>query len=95
MCDTPETKRTITRLRRIGGQIEGVARMIEEDRYCIDVLTQVAAIQAALSKVSQEVLERHLDTCVAKAMQSGDPAEKDRVVQELMEVLQRGSTLIR
>lgn len=97
MCDTedPAKKRTLTRLKRIGGQVDGVLRMVESDRYCIDVLTQIAAVQAALAKVGHEVLERHLQTCVARAMESGDSAERELVVQELMEVLQRSSGLVR
>jgi DNA-binding FrmR family transcriptional regulator len=97
MCDTKDVsrKRTITRLKRVGGQVDGVIRMIEEDRYCIDVLTQIAAVQAALAKVGHEVLERHFHTCVAEAMESGELTERERVVQELMDVLQRSSSLIR
>jgi DNA-binding FrmR family transcriptional regulator len=97
MCDKtePAKKRTLTRLKRIGGQVDGVSRMVDEDRYCIDVLTQIAAVQAALASVGHEVLERHLQTCVAKAMESGDVAERERVVRELMDVMQRSSSLIR
>lgn len=98
MCDEaepPPTKRTMTRLKRIAGQVDGVMRMIDEDRYCIDVLTQIAAIQAALGKVGEAVLERHMQTCVAKAMESGDPEERDRVVAELMDLLSRSSSLLR
>lgn len=97
MCDEPEAphKRTMTRLKRIAGQVEGVMRMIEEDRYCIDVLTQIAAVQAALGKVGEEVLERHLQTCVVKAMESGNTDERDRVVAELMALLTRSSSLLR
>jgi DNA-binding FrmR family transcriptional regulator len=88
-------KRTITRLKRIGGQVDGVVRMLEDDRYCIDVLTQIAAVQAALAKVGHEVLEQHLQTCVASAMESGSTDDRERVVQELMDVLQRSSGLVR
>jgi DNA-binding FrmR family transcriptional regulator len=98
MCDDPEpppTKRTITRLKRIAGQVEGVMRMVEEDRYCVDVLTQIAAVQAALSKVGEEVLERHLKTCVVRAMESGDLTERERVVGELMKLLTQSSSLLR
>ena len=108
MCDTKappspapsahepaSTNRTITRLKRITGQVEGVMRMVQEDRYCVDVLIQIAAAQAALAKVGQEVLERHLQTCVAKAMASGDPSERDRVVAELMDLMTRSSSLLR
>ncbi len=99
MCDQehvdPAKKRTRTRLKRISGQVEGLLRMVEEDRYCVDVLTQISAVQAALAKVGEEVLERHLQTCVANAMSSGDSSEKDRVVAELMEVISRSSALMR
>ena len=97
MDDAPksEVKRTLTRLRRIAGQVEGLARMVEEERYCIDVLTQVAAVQAALGKVGEEVLKRHFETCVVHAVESGDAAERDRVVSELMELLTRSSSLLR
>lgn len=97
MCDTPDPppKRTMTRLKRIAGQVEGVMRMVEEDRYCIDILTQIAAVQAALGKVGEEVLERHLQTCVVEAMKSGEDAERDRIVDELMELLTRSSSLLR
>jgi DNA-binding FrmR family transcriptional regulator len=98
MCDDqrePKHKRTMTRLKRIAGQVEGVMRMIEEDRYCVDVLTQISAVQAALAKVGEEVLEGHLQTCVTQAIESGDPGERDRVIGELMEVITRSSALLR
>ena len=99
MCDdeqqVPKHKRTITRLKRIAGQVEGLMRMIEEDRYCVDVLTQISAVQAALAKVGEEVLEAHLQTCVAQAMESGDAGERDRVIGELMQVISRSSALLR
>jgi DNA-binding FrmR family transcriptional regulator len=98
MCDEtdpPPHKRTMTRLKRIAGQVEGVMRMVEEERYCIDVLTQIAAVQAALGKVGEEVLERHLQTCVLKAMESGETAERERVVAELMKLLTQSSSLLR
>lgn len=97
MCDTPEDprKRTLTRLRRISGQVDGIARMVEEDRYCIDVLTQVSAAQAALGKVGEEVLKRHFETCVVEAVESGDPSERERVIAELMDLLTRSSSLLR
>jgi CsoR family transcriptional regulator, copper-sensing transcriptional repressor len=93
-ADDPH-KRTLTRLRRIAGQVEGIARMVEEDRYCMDVLTQVAAAQAALAKVGEEVLKKHLETCVVQAVESGDPKERERVVAELVDLLSRSSSLLR
>ena len=75
------------RLKRIEGQVRGVARMIEEDRYCIDVLTQIRAVRAALRRVEDEVLNDHVAHCVEGAVASGDGAEQRRKVQELLTVL--------
>ena len=93
--DDPSTRRTQARLKRIAGQVDGVARMIDEGRYCIDVLTQISAVQAALGKVGEEVLERHLKTCVRDAMESGKESESERVVAELMALLSKSSSLLR
>ena len=78
-----------TRLRKIAGQVEGIERMISEDRYCVDVLHQVAAAEAALDKVGKIVLGAHVDTCVASALESGDLEERKRKLDELMEVFAR------
>ncbi len=72
------------RLRKIEGQVRGVQRMVEEDRYCVDILVQLAAIRSAVSAVGHSLLESHVRGCVAKALQSGDG---DRAVTELMEVI--------
>jgi DNA-binding FrmR family transcriptional regulator len=77
------------RLRRIEGQVRGIARMIEEDRYCIDVLTQLRAVRAALRRVEDEVLNDHVEHCVEGAIASGDADEQRRKVQELLAVLAR------
>ena len=77
------------RLARIEGQVRGVARMVEEDRYCIDVLTQIAAVNTALESLAFKILDDHVNHCVADAMASGDAdaaAEKSR---ELLEAVQR------
>ena len=75
------------RLRRIEGQVRGVLRMVEEDRYCIDVITQVQAVRAALKRVEEEVLRDHVAHCVEHAIQSGDAREQRKKVAELMDVL--------
>lgn len=75
------------RLSRIEGQIRGIARMIDEDRYCIDVLTQLRAVMAALRRVEDQVLNDHVAHCVEGAIASGDGSEQRRKVQELMTVL--------
>jgi DNA-binding FrmR family transcriptional regulator len=85
-----ETKRRAKgRLRRIAGQVAGIERMIDEDRYCVDVLLQVAAVRAALDKVGKVVLESHVETCVANALASGDRGERDQKISELMDVFSR------
>jgi DNA-binding FrmR family transcriptional regulator len=80
--------RLLNRLRRIEGQVRGVARMIEEDRYCIDVMTQLRAVRAALSRVEGELLKGHLDHCIESAIVSGDQAEQRRKAAELIELLE-------
>ena len=83
-----DTKRNCDdRLKRIEGQVRGIARMIEEDRYCIDVLTQIRAIHAALRGVEDVVLKDHVEHCVEGAITSGDSAEQRQKVQELLTVL--------
>lgn len=79
------------RLRRIEGQVRGIARMIGEDRYCIDILTQVRAVRAALRRVEEEVLNDHVAHCVEDAIASGDAAEQRLKVQELLTVLSQRS----
>jgi DNA-binding FrmR family transcriptional regulator len=77
------------RLSRIEGQVRGLARMVDEDRYCIDVVTQIAAVRAALARVEEEILRDHVAHCVEHAIKSGNAAEQRRKVTELMEVLAR------
>jgi DNA-binding FrmR family transcriptional regulator len=80
-------KSQLARLGRIEGQVRGVARMVEEDRYCIDVITQVRAVRAALDKVEQEILHDHLQHCVVHAFHGDDERERQTKIDELMEVL--------
>ena len=81
----------LNRLRRIEGQVRGVARMLEEERYCIDVLTQLQAIRAALTRVETEMLKDHLDHCIETAIVSGDAAEQRKKAGELIELLERAA----
>ena len=76
-----------TRLKRISGQVNGVQRMVDEDRYCMDIVTQVSAIVAALRTVEDIVLQNHLNTCVADAMRSDDAAEQREKIDEVMSVV--------
>ena len=79
------------RLNRIEGQVRGVARMIEEDRYCIDVLTQLQAVRAALVKVETQMLKDHLGHCIEDAIVSGNAAQQRKKAGELIELLERGT----
>ena len=79
----------LKRLARIEGQIRGIGRMVEEDRYCIDVLTQIAAVDTALSAVALKVLEAHVDHCVADAFASGSKPQAARKKRELLEAVER------
>lgn len=80
-------KSQLARLGRIEGQVRGVARMIEQERYCIDVLTQIRAVRAALDKVEQETLNDHLQHCVAHAFHAGSEKDRQVKIDELLEVL--------
>ena len=81
----------LNRLQRIEGQARGLSRMVEEDRYCIDIVTQISAVRAALRRVEEEILRDHVAHCVEHAIASGDTKEQRRKVAELMGVLMRAS----
>lgn len=81
----------LNRLRRVEGQVRGIARMVEDDRYCIDVLTQVQAVRAALARVETEILSDHLGHCIEGAIVSGDKDEQRRKAAELIELLGRAN----
>lgn len=83
-----EKKAINNRLKRIEGQVRGIQRMIDEERYCIDVLVQISAINAALKKVGYSVAERHMEHCVSHAIKSG---EGNQAIKELMEVMKHFS----
>ena len=82
-------KSQLARLGRIEGQVRGVARMMEEERYCIDVLTQIRAVRAAIDKVEQEILHDHLQHCVAHAFHAGSERDRQIKIEELIEVLDK------
>jgi CsoR family transcriptional regulator, copper-sensing transcriptional repressor len=86
-------KKLVARLRRISGQVEGVARMVEHDRYCVDVLLQIAAAQAALGQAGALVLRSHVDTCVSEAMANGTTNQRKKKIAELMDVFSRYSRI--
>jgi DNA-binding FrmR family transcriptional regulator len=90
MADDAKAK-LLNRLSRVEGQVRGVTRMVEEGRYCIEVLTQLRAVRAALARVESEMLKTHLDHCIEHAIVSGDKAEQRRKAVELIELLERSS----
>jgi DNA-binding FrmR family transcriptional regulator len=79
----------IKRLHRIEGQVRGIERMVEDDRYCIDILTQIAAVKTALEQVGAKLLEDHVTHCVRDALASGDEQEADAKSAELLDAVQR------
>jgi DNA-binding FrmR family transcriptional regulator len=79
----------LKRLNRIEGQVRGVARMVDDDRYCIDVVTQISAIRAALRRAEEEILRDHVAHCVEHAIASGDKRDQREKIAEIMDVLGR------
>ncbi|WP_417740580.1 metal-sensitive transcriptional regulator [Rosistilla oblonga] len=89
MLSDDEKKKLKNRLRRVIGQVEAVGRMIEDEKYCVDILMQLSAATGALSKVGQIVLEQHIRTCVSDAIKSGNAKDRDEKIQELLKVFRK------
>lgn len=83
--------RMLNRLSRLEGQVRGIARMVEEDRYCIDVLTQLQAVRAALGRVETEMLKDHLNHCIEGAIVSGDADDQRAKANEIIQLLERAT----
>ena len=83
-----DNQNTLRRLKTIEGHLKGVIRMVEEDAYCIDVIRQIQAVDAALNKVSTQILENHLNSCVIDAIRSDSPKEREKVLKEITEVFE-------
>ena len=79
----------LRRLSRIEGQVRGLTRMVEDDRYCIDIVTQISAVRAALRRAEEEILREHVAHCVEHAITAGDKTDQRRKVAELMDVISR------
>ena len=79
----------LKRLRRIEGQVRGLSRMVEKDRYCIDIVTQISAVRAALRRAEEEILRDHVAHCVEGAIASGDRTDQRKKIAELMNVVHR------
>ena len=89
MIDATTKAKAIGRLRRIEGQVQGLQRMIGADAYCVDILLQVTAVQGALEQVQKLLLGRHVETCVTDALRSGSKHDRQRKIDELLEVVTR------
>ncbi len=89
-----QTRKTVSqRLASASGHLKGIERMVEDDAYCIDIIRQIQAVQAALSKVSTLILDNHLHTCVTTAIQGDDPVEREAVLQEVTSVFAMSNKL--
>lgn len=89
VIDEETKRRALARLNRIEGQVQGVQRMVEEEKYCVDILMQISAIQGALEQVRKILLGRHIESCVAEAMASGREGVRQKKIEELLEVFSR------
>ena len=89
MHDRPDKAKLLNRLSRVEGHVRGIAKMVAEDRYCIDILTQISAARAALARVEAEMLKTHLNHCIEGAIVSGDEAQQRTKARELIELLER------
>jgi len=78
----------IQRLKTVEGHIRGIQRMLEEDQYCIDIIGQIQAVQAALNKISVRILDGHLNTCLLNAVQGNDPAERQQALNEISKLFE-------
>lgn len=87
--DAEAKERNRKRLRRIEGQVRGLQRMVDEDRYCADILTQISSVHEALRSVGRELMRNHLRHCAAAAIRSGDEAESERMYDEIVEMMYR------
>lgn len=89
MATYPSHREAIERLRKIEGQIRGVQKMIGENRYCVDILHVLNSIQGAIGKVENQILRRHLEGCVSRAVKSGSSKERNEKFNEIMEIIQK------
>jgi DNA-binding FrmR family transcriptional regulator len=89
MIDEDTRTKALGRLRRIEGQVQGIQRMVEEDKYCVDILLQLAAVEGAVEQVQKLLLGRHIASCVSEAIRSGNTRDRQKKVDELLEVFSR------
>ena len=86
---TKDKAALVTRLHRIEGQVRGIEKMVDEDRYCVDILTQISAATTALESLALQILDQHIRHCVAGALASGDEADAKQKTDELLQAVQR------
>jgi CsoR family transcriptional regulator, copper-sensing transcriptional repressor len=87
---TPELKaKAVARLRKVEGQVRGLQRMVEEERYCADIMTQISSVQQALRSVGKLLMRNHLEHCVTRALRSGEASEAERAYEEILELMDR------
>jgi DNA-binding FrmR family transcriptional regulator len=86
MLNEETRAKALARLRRIEGQVQGIQRMVQEEQYCVDILLQLSAVQGALEQVRKLLLGRHIESCVADAMRSGSARDRQRKIDELLDV---------
>lgn len=91
MMDADTKGKALGRLRRIEGQIQGIQRMVDEEKYCVDILLQLSAVQGAVEQVQKLVLGQHIESCVSEAIRSGNTRERAKKVGELLDVFARFS----
>ena len=93
MPTTTGRRQIVNRLKSVEGHLRGVVKMLEEDAYCMDVLKQLQAVQAAIGRVNSLLLQDHLESCVTTAIRGDDAAERERVIGELLHLYEHGATL--
>ncbi len=91
MIDNETKVKALGRLRRIEGQVQGIQRMVEEEKYCVDILLQLTAVEGAVEQVQRLLLGRHIESCVADAIRSGSTRDRQKKVDELLDVFSRFS----
>lgn len=89
LAQTNDKQAIIKRLNRIEGQVKGIQKMVEDERYCVDILVQISAIRSAINKVGNIVLENHIKGCVSSSIKDGDNEQSEQVISELMNTINK------
>lgn len=89
MKNYPDHKDNMVSLKRVEGQVRGIQKMVEEGKYCVDILTQIQSVKAALARVERIILQKHIENCVVTAVRGRSKAEKDRKLEEIFQLLKK------